>query len=178
MDVYIGADHGGYQIKEQLKPFLRELGYNPIDIGNTEIDPADDYPDVGERLKEAVEQNTDKDNLRAVLICGSGIGMSIAANKIRGVRAVLGGAPENAYFARLHNDANVLCLSGLKSNSTSIERVIDGDYRNLIDAGMTPANLNEAKRIVKVFLETATEAVPGSRHRRRVEKIGKLEGGA
>ena len=174
MDVYIGADHGGFKIKEELKPYIQELGHTPIDVGSYQLDAPDDYPDPVLTLKHKLAERAGKD-FRAILICGSGIGICMAANKLKHVRAASCLEPIQAFFGRLHNDINTLCLSGLRSNASSIEKVTEGDYTNLIDAGMNVANLNEAKRIVKVFLTTETEASPGSRHRRRLEKIAALE---
>jgi len=175
MIVYIGADHGGFKLKSELIKYLRELGHEPVDIGAKELNKSDDYSDIGHALKAKADQQPDKTDFRAIMICSSGVGMCISANKIFGLRAALCQNPETAYFARLHNDINVLCLAGLRSNTDSIEKVTEGEYSDLIDAGMNTANMNEAKRIAKVFLETETEATEGSRHRRRLDKIIHLE---
>lgn len=171
MTIYLGADHGGFRVKKELISYIKELGYDIADIGSKELNQTDNYPDIALELDKLTQQVSDLEKFRAILICGSGIGMCIAANKIPGVRAATCLNPETAYFARLHNNINVLCLAGLKSNTESIERVTDGDYQNLIDAGMVTANLNESKRIVKVFLETDTEATEGSRHKKRLDTI-------
>jgi len=175
MDVYIGADHGGFRLKSDLIDYIRELGHQVTDLGAKTLDQGDDYADYAREMQKVVAARADLTDFRVILICSSGVGMCIAANKINGVRGANCPSPENAYFARLHNDINVLCLSGLRSNTDSIEKVTDGDYQDLIQAGMSTANQNEARRIVKVFLETDTEAAPGTRHRRRLDKIATLE---
>lgn len=174
MKVYIGADHAGFQLKEQLRPHIETLGYEVEDIGATTLDPADDYPDIVRTLMEKQQNHPDEEQFASIMICGSGIGMCMAANKLPGIRAVLSQNPETAFFSRLHNDANVLCLAGLRSNTESIENVTEGNYQNLIDAGMRTANVSEAKRIVQIFLETPTEAKEGTRHKRRLDKIESL----
>lgn len=174
MHVYIGSDHGGFELKSQLLPFLETLGYQTTDIGSATLDAADDYPDIAMALDQRLKQDQPS-NWRAILICGSGIGMCIAANKLSGVRAVCAIIPEMAYFGRLHNNINVLCLAGLRSNLDSIENITDGNYTDLLDAGMRPANVSEAKRIVHVFLETPTQAKENSRHLRRIDKLTDLE---
>ena len=175
MDIYIGSDHGGFKLKEEIKLYIKELGFKVNDLGAAEFDEYDDYSDTAIQLKQIVVKKSDLRDFRAILICGTGVGMCIASNKIPGVRAALAASPEVAYFSRLHNDINVLCLAGLRSSTESIERVTDGDYQNLIDSGMVTANINESKRIVKVFLETETEAVTNTRHRRRLDKIADME---
>jgi len=175
MRIYIGADHGGFKLKNELSKYIRELGHEVEDIGAREFDKKDDYADIAGELRKHATSCKDLSQFRAIMICSSGVGMCISSNKIAGIRAALCQNPETAYFARLHNDINVLCLAGLRSNTDSIEKVTEGEYSDLIDAGMNTANTNEAKRIAKVFLETETEATEGSRHRRRLDKIIHLE---
>lgn len=176
--IYIGADHGGFKLKNTLVKYMeQELNAQVIDLGAYGLDPKDDYPDIVVALKENQQQEDgfDPDQDRAILICSSGVGMCISANKLPGVRGVLVQEPETAFFARLHNNVNVLCLGGLKTDSQSIDKITDGDYANLLDAGMVDVSPRKAKRIVKIFLETETEATPGSRHHRRMNKINTLE---
>ena len=141
--IAIGCDHGGYQLKQELIEFLKEKGYDYTDFGcNGETV---DYPDIALKVcKEVTENRAEK----AVLICGTGIGISMAANKINGIRAALCCDYFSAKYTRLHNDANVICFGG-----------------RTIGAGL-------AKELLDIFLTTDFE---GGRHAARVEKIMKLE---
>ena len=137
----IGADHGGFALKEELKKHLRQKGLTFTDFGASTNDPGDDYPDFARPAAEAVATGGAEYGL---LICTSGVGMSIAANKTPGVRAALVGDAETAAQCRRHNDVNVLCLSG-KKTSPSLGR-------DILDA----------------FLGASFE---GGRHERRVHKM-------
>jgi ribose 5-phosphate isomerase B len=142
---YVGSDHAGFGLKEKLEEKLLSMGDDVIDLGTVDGDNSVDYPDFGEKVARAVaaEQGT-----LGLLVCGTGIGVSIAANKIDGVRAARVTDTYSARMARLHNDANVLCLG---------ERVTGGGV---------------AEEIVKTFRDTQFE---GGRHQRRIDKIHKLE---
>jgi ribose 5-phosphate isomerase B len=144
MKIAIGSDHAGYGLKEKVKEFLKTNGYKFEDFGTQSKDPVD-YPDFAKKVSEAVLGGCDF----GILICGSGIGMSMAANKFPGIRAAFCMTPELAKAGREHNNANVLTLGA---------RFIDEDL---------------AKKIVKTFLET--EFTDEERHLRRVKKIGALE---
>jgi RpiB/LacA/LacB family sugar-phosphate isomerase len=144
--VAIGSDHAGFEMKEILKGFIESLGHEVEDFGAPSADPVD-YPDVGYRVAKDVASGRSD---RGVLICGTGIGMSIVANKVPGVRAALVGDAQVARLAREHNDANVLALGA---------RVIGPEA---------------ARDIVKTFLETG---FAGGRHARRLEKIALGEAG-
>jgi ribose 5-phosphate isomerase B len=136
----IGADHAGYQLKIRLVEELRELGYEPLDLGTHSPETAD-YPDYAHEVAAKVEQH---DARRGVLLCGSGLGMSYAANRHHGVRAAVAWSPEVAKLAREHNDANILILPA---------RFVSED---------------EGVQILRMWLTTE---FAGGRHRRRVEKI-------
>jgi len=140
----IGSDHRGFALKEALKDVLGDLGHEWVDFG-CQGEEAVDYPDIARPLAQAVATG---EYQRGILICGSGIGMSIAANKVKGVRAALCHDTFAARLARRHNDANVLCLGGW-----------------CIGRGV-------AEEIVRVFL---SEDFEGGRHVRRVEKIRAME---
>ena len=140
MKIAIGSDHAGFEIKEVLKLWLQEKGYDVADYGTDSREPAD-YPDIVHPLARSVEKGEDE---RGVLICGTGQGASITANKHPGIRATLCWRPEIATLARSHNDANILCLPG-----------------RFLDPG-------SALEVLKVFLDTPFK---GGRHRRRVDKI-------
>ncbi|HZT23484.1 MAG TPA: ribose 5-phosphate isomerase B [Verrucomicrobiae bacterium] len=139
--VALGADHGGFELKETLKQHLQSRGLNVKDFGALARDPADDYPDFAQPVAQAVADGAAELGL---LVCTSGVGVCIAANKIPGARAVLAADPDTAAMARRHNDANVLCLSGKN----------------------TPPDL--ARKILDAFLDAKFE---GGRHDRRVRKM-------
>ena len=142
--IAIGSDHGGFALKQAIMEHLREKGVEYKDLG-TYTEESCDYPEYGEAVARAVAGGECE---RGIAICGTGIGISIAANKVRGVRAAVCGDCYSAEMTRRHNDANVLCMGG---------RVV-GD-------GL-------ALKIVDVFLETPFE---GGRHARRVGKIHEIE---
>lgn len=146
MRVAIGSDHAGFEMKESLKEYVKSLGHEVEDFGAPSSDPVD-YPDIGYCVAKDVASGRFE---RGVLICGTGIGMSIVANKVPGVRAALAGDVETARLAREHNDANVLTL------------------------GARLIRLELAREIVRIFLETG---FAGGRHARRVEKIALGEAG-
>jgi RpiB/LacA/LacB family sugar-phosphate isomerase len=139
--IYVGADHAGFELKQTLVAELRRLGYEPVDVGPKELDPADDFPDYGKPVAVAVSRGVVQ---RGVLTCGSGIGMAMVANRVPGVRAALVWNPELAALSRQHNDANVLVLPA---------------------RFMAPGDAVEALRR---WLHTPFE---GGRHARRVQKI-------
>ncbi|HEX9893252.1 MAG TPA: ribose 5-phosphate isomerase B [Gemmatimonadales bacterium] len=139
-NIPIGSDHAGFQLKERLKEELRRMGYAVEDVG-TDSASSVDYPDFAHPVATRVERGDAK---RGVLLCGTGLGMSYAANRHHGVRAAVAWTPEIARLAREHNDANVLVLPA---------RFVSDD---------------EAVVILRTWLETPFE---GGRHGRRVEKI-------
>jgi len=144
MRVALGCDHRGLDLKQAIMGLLKELNYSYYDFGCYSTDSVD-YPDIAQKVGEAVASgNFDQ----GILICSTGIGMSIAANKIKGIRAALCYDAFTAQRARQHNDANVLCLRG-----EDIE-------------------VNSALEIVKTYLSTDFE---GGRHIQRVNKIKALE---
>jgi ribose 5-phosphate isomerase B len=144
MKVAIGSDHRGYPLKEQIKSAFTPQNIVFSDAGTRSAESCD-YPDYAIPVAEAVASGAAE---RGILICSSGNGMLIAANKVRGVRAAMAFTPEMARLSRLHNDANVLA--------------IPADY---IDPQLVP-------KIVKVWLETGFE---GGRHERRLNKIKEYE---
>ncbi len=140
MKIAIGSDHRGYEAKERIKALLQGLGLNVTDMGTHSTQPCD-YPDPGFAVAQAVARGEVE---RGVLFCGSGIGMSITANKVHGVRAALCHDELTAQMSRRHNDANVLCLPA-----------------DLVGDALMQG-------IVRMWLNTEFE---GGRHARRVEKI-------
>ncbi len=143
-EIAIGSDHAGFELKSVIKELLENLGYIPVDYG-TEDSCSVDYPDYAFKVSEAISKGVFR---RGILICGTGLGMSIVANKFPGVRATLCHDPYTARMSRLHNDSNILVLGG---------RVLDSRV---------------ACEIVKVWVETPFE---GGRHLRRLEKIRMIE---
>ncbi len=144
MRVAIGSDHAGFELKEQLKRVLDELRVEYTDVG-TRSPASVDYPDYAEAVARGVAEGRFD---RGVLVCGSGIGMAIAANKVEGVRAATIADEVSARLCREHNDANVITLG----------------------ARLTPPDL--AAVILRTFLDTAFE---GGRHSQRVDKIHAIE---
>lgn len=140
MKIVIGSDHAGFDLKEALKGAFPGM----TDIG-TDSGESVDYPDFGARVARAVSSGEYE---RGILICGSGVGMSIVANKVHGIRAALCTDRETARLSRMHNDANILVLAGRRTD------------------------LKEAVAIVTVWLETPFE---GGRHTRRLDKIRNIE---
>jgi ribose 5-phosphate isomerase B len=143
--IAVGSDHAGYRLKEAIKLRLLESGFTVEDVG-TDGDAPVDYPDFAAAVAGRVVSGASD---RGILVCGTGVGMAMAANKVDGVRAAAAGDLESARLARAHNDANILTLGGR----------------------ITPPDL--AMAIVRLFLETPFE---GGRHQRRVDKIMALEG--
>ena len=121
MTIGIAADHGGYELKEIIHPFLLSLGYAVKDFGAFELDNADDYPDFVIPLAKAVAS---KDINRAIAICGSGVGASVAANKIAGVRAALINDHFSAHQGVEDDDLNMLCLGGRVTGYMAAQELI------------------------------------------------------
>lgn len=144
MRIAIASDHAGYELKRALAPKLREHGHELDDLG-TDSTESVDYPDFAERAARMVAGGEAD---RAVIVCGSGVGVSIVANKLDGVRAVNAHDPDEAEMSRRHNDANVITLAGSRLGA------------------------DQAGAIVERFLETGFE---GGRHARRVGKITGVE---
>lgn len=147
MQIYIGTDHAGFELKEKLVVFLRELGYAVEDLGAHTYDAEDDYPDFIRPVALAVARDTES---RGIILGGSGQGEAICANRVPGVRAAVyyGGAVDIAVLSREHNDANILSLG---------VRFIEDD---------------EAQEIVRVWLETPFSGV--WRHAKRNIKIDQV----
>ncbi len=142
--IAIGSDHGGYDLKEAIKDYLESKGYEYKDYGCYDKNSCD-YPDIAEKVCEGVAcGECDK----AILLCGSGIGISMAANKVKGIRAACCSDYFSAKYTRLHNDANALCMGG-----------------RVVGVGL-------ALEMVEVFLTTDYE---GGRHQNRVDKMMSIE---
>lgn len=146
MRIAVGSDHAGFPLKETVRALLENAGHEVVDVG-TDSEESTDYPRYA---AEAARLVADGEADRAVLVCGSGVGVSIVANKVDGVRAVNAHDPDEAEMSRRHNDANVLALAG--------RRLEEGD----------------APEIIERFLVTEFE---GGRHERRVDQITAVERG-
>jgi ribose 5-phosphate isomerase B len=144
MQIGLACDQGGFELKEELKAFLKTLGIEPIDMGTFNEDSVD-YPDFGVLVAEKVSRGELE---KGILICGTGIGMSMVANKFPRIRAALANDLYSSRCSREHNDANILIIGG---------RIVGKEL---------------AKEIVRVWLETP---FAGGRHKRRLEKIEALE---
>jgi ribose 5-phosphate isomerase B len=147
MLIYIGADHRGFKLKEALKNFLKEQGYEVIDVGNEIYDENDDYPDFAALVSRAISQ--DPVNRRGILICSSGVGVDIVANKFKGVRSALVNNSDQAYLSRKDEDSNVLSLAA--------------DF----------LNEDDAEKILSTWLQTPFSGKEN--YQRRLQKISELE---
>lgn len=122
MNIFIGADHRGFEYKKDLIAWLSELGHTVVDCGNTTQDPNDDYPDFGFAVGESVAQNPDS---LGIVICGSGGGICIAANKVKGIRACQGFTPAMVKSQKSDDDMNVLALGADVSTYEDIKQMVD-----------------------------------------------------
>lgn len=146
MKVYLGTDHAGFDLKEHIRIFLQENGHTVIDCGAASFDKNDDYPDFVAKAARAV---ADDSGSMGIVFGKSGTGEAIVANKIKGIRCVLGFTDANVVLAREHNDANVLSL------------------------GSAFVSSEQAQHLVTLFLGTSFSNE--ERHKRRIEKITKIE---
>ena len=150
MKIFIGTDHAGFELKEELKKFLDSLGCKVKDMGAYEFNEADDYPDFIWPVVKAVAEEIDKGlDTRGIVIGGSGQGEAIVANKVRGIRAAVVYDEYSAKMSREHNDANIISL------------------------GNRTLTIDKAKELVKLWLETPFSNE--ERHKRRIEKIKAIE---
>lgn len=146
MKVAVGADHAGLDLKVQLVPWLESAGHEVVDVGAHTLDPADDFPDFAAAVARSINDGVAE---RGVMVCGSGVGATIATNKVSGIRASL---CHDTYTARQgveHNDMNVVCIGG---------RVI---------------GIETAKEVVTAFL--GADYIPEARFQRRIDKVSELE---
>ena len=132
MRVYLGADHQGFYLKNKIRDYLTKAGYQITDYSNEQFDPDDDFPQFARAAASRVVDEEDDTDV-AILICGGGQGMAMAANRIKGVRAIVAMSVDDAKYGRNDNDANVLCLPA---------RILDKDYnaplwQDIIDAFLT-----------------------------------------
>jgi ribose 5-phosphate isomerase B len=150
MKIYLGADHNGFERKAQLTEYLQKNGYEVVDEGDGEKQPEDDFPQFAGRVVQAMRGDNDPSQARGILICGSGQGMCIAANRFKGVRAALAFDQEEARASRNDEDSNILCLSS---------RYLDFDT---------------TLGIIHTWLMTPFAGAP--RYKRRIQQLDELEG--
>lgn len=147
MKIYIGADHNGFELKRRLLSYLERNNYDVSDEGDISLDPQDDYPQFAAKVVMAMKQSTDPEP-RGVLICGSGQGICIAANRFKGIRASVCDDEVEARSGRNDDDTNILCLPA---------RLIDGD---------------QAERVLKTWLDTSFAGA--ARFKRRIAELDNL----
>ncbi len=144
--IYLGADHAGWELKEEVKKHVEAMGYTTVDMGNRDRVEGDDYPDFGHAVAKRV---TTDPGSRGMVFCGNAQGICMVANKVKGIRAATGFHPDEAKTTRTDDDANVLCMPGRFLNT------------------------KQAKEIASVWLET--EFSGEERHVRRIEKMHQME---
>ncbi|HSE29501.1 MAG TPA: RpiB/LacA/LacB family sugar-phosphate isomerase [Candidatus Saccharimonadales bacterium] len=149
MKIYLASDHAGFQLKEKVEAHLLKAGYDVEDVGNKHLDPDDDYPQFAYAAAAKI-LGSEHDDAKAILICGSGQGMCIAANRVRGIRAALCWDEASARETRNDNDSNVLCVPA---------RVLQTD---------------EAFKMIDTWIKTPFSNAP--RHARRLREIEELYG--
>lgn len=147
MKVYIGADHNGFHMRQALLEHLKKSGYDVEDEGDVRLNPEDDYPIFAAKVVSSIRANNDG-GVRGILLCGSGQGMCMAANRFKGIRAALGHDKESVRTSRNDDDANVLCLPA---------RVMAED---------------KANELVEIFLQTPFAGAP--RFKRRIKELDEL----
>lgn len=146
MKVYLGSDHQGYQLKQAIFAWLSKDGVDVEDVGDKSPDPKDDYPQFAQMAALKLLGDSDSDS-RAILICGGGQGMAMAANRFKGIRAVVAWDSDEAKISRLDNDSNVLALPA---------RILDGD-------------MNNVKDVITIWLDTKFSGA--ARHTRRIQEL-------
>ena len=144
--VAIAADHGGFSLKADLSAWIASLGHEVVDLGAHKLDPDDDFPDFADAAAQAIVSGQAE---RAVILCGSGVGASVAANKVPGVRAAVCHDTYSAHQGVEHDDMNVLCI------------------------GARVVGIEVARELVAAFL--SAEMLPGERYHRRLKKVNAME---
>ena len=143
MKIALASDHAGFAEKERLKPLLTELGLEVNDLGTTSEDSVD-YPDYARRVAAAV---ADGDADQGILVCGSGTGMAITANKVPGIRAAVAWSEETARLARQHNDANVLAIGARTTPPGEIPNIVRAWFAQDFDGGRHAERVNKIELI-------------------------------
>ena len=146
MKISLAADHNGFDLKKEISDQLENEGHEVIDVGPHSHDPLDDYPDYAKKLADSVSRG---ESLRGIMICGSGVGASVASNKVKGIRAAVCHDIYSAHQGVEHDDMNVLCLGS---------RIVGGEV---------------ARELVKAFI--TAEFTGEERHQRRLDKVLDME---
>lgn len=149
MKVFVGADHNGFHLRHRILAYLKRAGYDVVDSGDQKLDPEDDFPVFAAKVVNDMKTSADPD-ARGILICGSGQGMCMAANRYKGIRACMGYDRESIRASRNDDDANVLCLAA---------RVLEKD---------------EANMLVEAFLNVPFSHV--GRYQRRIKELDETNG--
>lgn len=149
MKIFIGSDHQGFHLKEAIQAWLESIHQNIEDVGDKTLNPEDDYPQFAQKAAQRL-LSSNEDEPRAILICGGGQGMAIAANRFKGIRAAVVWDEHEAKMTRLDNDSNVLCLPA---------RILDGD-------------MNKVKDIISIWLNTKFSGAV--RHQRRNQELDEV----
>ena len=146
MKISVAADHNGFELKSEISSLLSKLGHEVVDVGPYSHDPLDDYPDYAKLLTESISTGTSE---RGIMICGSGVGASVAANKVKGIRAAVCHDIYSAHQGVEHDDMNVLCLGS---------RIVGSEV---------------AQELVRAF--TGAKYTGEERHQRRLDKVLEME---
>lgn len=143
--VITGSDHAGFEAKSHVIDYLDHRGFSVLDLGTHSSDPVD-YPDYGVAVAKAV---TERKNATGIIICGTGIGISIAANKVKGARAALCTTPFHAEMARKHNDANILAMGARTSTVSEMEAIMDTWFATSFEGGRHQKRVNKIHELTE-----------------------------
>jgi RpiB/LacA/LacB family sugar-phosphate isomerase len=149
--IYIGSDHAGFALKEHVGAHLTAAGHEVFDVGTDSADVSVDYPDYGFAVAEAI---ADGHGDRGVVVCGTGLGIAIAANKVRTIRAVPVTDPEFARLARQHNDANVVALAGRFTDPATADEIVDVFMNTPFEGGRHAARVGMLDRVDAEYTES------------------------
>ncbi len=146
--VYLGSDHAGFELKESIKEHLKEKGMRYADMGTDSLKSVD-YPDYAVKVATELKNDADKNSF-GILVCGTGIGMEISANKVNGIRAALIHDEYTAEFAKAHNNANIITLGGRTTTSTEAFRYIDKFMSSKYESGRHENRISKISSIEKL----------------------------
>ncbi|MBI2546376.1 RpiB/LacA/LacB family sugar-phosphate isomerase [Candidatus Woesearchaeota archaeon] len=169
MKVIVGADHNGFFLKNDIVKYLKGRKVPAVDAGPAAFDKDDDYPVYARKVAEAVAKDPES---RGIIVCGSGTGVAIAANKVKGIRAAELTTEDAVYLGRSHNNINVLCLNGLDFTGFYKKLSKMKGEKVLMDLKPKKISLIKVKKLIDIFLTTKFE---GGRHQRRLDMISDME---
>jgi len=159
--IAIGADHAGYELKEEIKNFLKEEGVECQDFGTYEANSTDDYPEIGIKVAGAVSGGKFE---RGILICGTGLGMCLVANKVPGIRATPCYGVLTARLSREHNDSNILTLGARLTGTDLAREIVEEWLKAKFQKGRHRRRLDEIKKIEEKYGSLAKQVQAGSRN--------------